>query len=150
MKNLWWSNMSCNVQRASDLKDSKTLYGLLTQVFGPSSSSTVPLKSKDNTTLIKDPNKILGRWHEHFKDLFFNPSEVDNDAIDNLPQAEIRHHLDRIPTCEEVDVAVKQLNSGKASVQVPVELLQTGSKNVLHAIHESFVNCWDGTPIPQD
>ena len=65
-----------------------------------------------------------------------NTSEVDNDAIDNLPQAEIRHHLDRIPTFEEVDVAVKQLNSGKASV--PVELLQTGSKNVPHAIHDSF------------
>ena len=150
MKNQWWSNMSYEVQRASDSKDSKTLYGLLNQVFGPSSSPTVPLKSKDNTTLIKDPNKILGRWHEHFKDLFFNPSEVDNDAIDSLPQAEIRHHLDRLPTFEEVELAAKQLNSGKASVEVPVELLQTGSKNVLHAIHDSFVNSWGGIPIPQD
>ena len=58
--------------------------------------------------------------------------------------------MDRIPTFEEVELAVKQINSGKASVEIPVELLQTGSKNVLHAMHDSFVKSWGGTPIPQD
>ena len=71
---------------------------------------------------------------------------MDNDVIDSLPQLEIRHHIDRIPTFEEVELAVKQINSGKASVEIPVELLPTGSKNVLH----SFVKSWGGTPIPQD
>ena len=142
--------MSKDVQRASICKDSKTLFALLNQVFGPCSLSTVPLKSKDNTTLLKDPNDILWCWHEHFKDLFFNPSEVDNDVIDSLPQLRMRHHMDRTPTFHELELAVKQINSGKVSVEIPIELLKTGSQNVLHAIHESFVKCWVGTSIPQD
>ena len=47
--------MSKEVQKASDLKDAKKLYGLLNQVFGPTPSLVTHLKSKDNTTLIKDP-----------------------------------------------------------------------------------------------
>ena len=33
MKNEWWSNISKKVQKTSDLKDAKTLYGLLNQVL---------------------------------------------------------------------------------------------------------------------
>ena len=58
--------MSAEVQAASDRKDVKTMYGLLNQVFGPTSSSVVPLKSKDNTTLFKDPTQIMNRWQETF------------------------------------------------------------------------------------
>ena len=46
MKNEWWSNISSQVQTASDSKDAKTMYGLLHQVFGPSSSSVVCRSSK--------------------------------------------------------------------------------------------------------
>ena len=62
MKNTWWSNIS-KIQSASDRKDLKMMFGLH-QVFDPSSSSMVPLKSKDNMSLIKDPSKILECWQE--------------------------------------------------------------------------------------
>ena len=62
MKNDWWLKLSQEVQHASDRKDAKTLYGLLNQVFGPKSSSITPLKSKDSSTLIKDPTKIQELW----------------------------------------------------------------------------------------
>ena len=58
MLNEWWLNISKDVQKASDLKDTKTLYGQLNQVFGPT-SSLVTQKSKNNTTLIKERNKIM-------------------------------------------------------------------------------------------
>ena len=58
MKNDWWANMSAQVQAASDRKDAKTMYGLLNQVSGPTSSSVAPLTSKDNNTLIKDNTLI--------------------------------------------------------------------------------------------
>ena len=76
MKNEWWSNVSKEFQKTSDLKDAKTLYGLLNQAVSPTSSYVPPLKSKDDISLIKDPNKIMQRWQEHFKDLFHNPSLV--------------------------------------------------------------------------
>ena len=149
MKNKWWTNLASEIQLASDRKDAKTMYALLHQVFGPTSSSVVPLKAKDNTTLIKDPSKILDRWQEHFQDLFYNPSVVDESVIDNLPQFEIKHRMDRIPTLEEVDIAVKQLSSGKAPVHLPVELIKTGSETVRQATLNLILGTWGGN-IPQD
>ena len=46
---------------AHDRKDSKTMYSLLRKAFGPHSSSVVPLRSKDGTSLLKDPVGITQR-----------------------------------------------------------------------------------------
>ena len=97
MKNEWWSNISREVQSAYDGKDTKDLYTLLRQVFGPKSSPVVPLLSKDKSTLIKDRDKILDRWREHFTELFFNPSVFDENIINSLPQLDTLHHMDQIP-----------------------------------------------------
>ena len=113
MKCEWWSNISKEVQKAFDLKDAKTLYGLLNQVLVPTSSLVTPLKSKDNTTLIKDPNKIMQHWQEHFKDQFHNPSSVNDNVIESIPQLETRHHLSRLPTPEKVERAVNQITLEK-------------------------------------
>ena len=152
MKNEWWSNISKKVQKASDTKDAKTLYGLLRQVFGPTSSPVAPLKSKDNSSLIKDPKQIMKRWQEHFKDLFHNPSSVDDAVLDSIPQLEIRHQLSRLPTLDEVELTVKQINTRKAPGLdgIPVELLQTGSNNILRVVHDLIVKSWGGAPSPQD
>ena len=152
MKCEWWSNISKEVQKAFDLKDAKTLYGLLNQVLVPTSSLVTPLKSKDNTTLIKDPNKIMQHWQEHFKDQFHNPSSVNDNVIESIPQLETRHHLNRLPTPEKVERAVNQINTGKAPVLdgIPVELLQNGSRNILHAVYDFIVIRWIGIPVPQD
>ena len=111
-----------------------------------------PLKLKDNTTLIKELNKIMLHWQEHFKDLFHNPLPVSDMVIDSIPQLETRHHLNRLPTIEEVEHAVNQINNRKAPGldRIPVEMLQIGSKNILHAVHDFTVTCWIGIPIPQD
>ena len=105
-KNKRWSNISAEVQGASDRKDFRTLYGLLCQVFGPQSVSVAPLESKDGTTRIRDPEGIMQRWKEHFADLFFNPSVVDEEVVDGLPQQDILHHMDCKPTNEEVVLAI--------------------------------------------
>ena len=91
-------------------------------------------------------------WQEHFKDLFHNPLPVSDMVIDSIPQLETRHHLNRLPTIEEVERAVNQINTRKAPGldRIPVEMLQIGSKNILHAVHDFTVTCWIGIPIPQD
>ena len=152
MLNKWWSNISKEVQKTSDLKDAKTVYGLLNKVFGPTSSLVTPLKSKDNTTLIKEPNKIMQRWQEHFKDLFHNLSLASNSVIDSIPQLETWHHLNRLPTPADVKRAVNQINTGKTPglYGIPVELLQTGKKNILHSVHDFIVIYWSGLRTPQD
>ena len=45
-----------------------------------------------------------------------------------------------------------QINTRKAPGldRVPVEMLQTGSKNILHAVYDFTVTSWSGIPIPKD
>ena len=50
----------------------------------------------------------MQRWKEHFADLFFNPSVVDEEVVDGLPQQDILHHMDCKPTNEEVVLAIKK------------------------------------------
>ena len=64
IRNRWWSEISAEIQRAYDCKDSKSLYSTIRQVFGPQPSTMVPLKSKDGSVLIKDAVGIMARWTE--------------------------------------------------------------------------------------
>ena len=43
-------------------------------VFGPLTSFIAPLGTKDNITLIKEPEKILQRWQQHFTDFNRRPN----------------------------------------------------------------------------
>ena len=152
MKNEWWSKISQEVQSAYDRHDSKMLYHLLRQAFGPRSSPVVPMKSLDGSTSIKDPEGILKRWSEHFSNLFFNPSDVDNDVIDSLPQSELFDEMAARPTLDEVKKAIKEVNTGKAPGLdgIPVELLRFGGENVASAIWNLILLSWEDNPIPQD
>ena len=79
MKNQWWLSISEETQKAYDMKDAKTLYHLFRQVFGPQSSSVVPLRSKDELPpSIRVLWVIMTQWTEHFTDLFYNPSVTDD------------------------------------------------------------------------
>ena len=94
----------------------------------------------------------MKRWTEHFSDLFFNPSEVDDAAIDSIPQRDIHLELDVEPSLEEVITCIKQLNTGKAPGLdgIPVKLLIHGGMNVHQAIISLILRVWRGLPVPQD
>ena len=152
MKNTWWLEISAEVQNAYNRKDTKRLYSLLRKVFGPQPSSVVPLKSKDGSTLINNQEGIMKRWTEHFADLFFNPSDVDESAIDSIPQCDIIPDLMVLPTLEEVKLSITQVNTGKAPGLdgIPVELLLYGGDKIALAIHAIIKGVWQGSPLPQD
>ena len=101
MKNRWWDNLSTDIQSAFDRNDSKNMYALMKQAFGPRQSSISPLLSKDKSTLLKNPAEILDRWTEHFSELFHNPSVDDDAIINNLPQKEIIYEMSDLPTKDE-------------------------------------------------
>ena len=73
MQNTWWSKRADEIQLAADNENTKVFYSLLREVYGPSSFSITPLRSKDNKNLIRDPSGILNRWKEHFDDLLNRP-----------------------------------------------------------------------------
>jgi hypothetical protein len=118
MKNEWWSSLSFDVQNAYDRKDTKTFYKLISQAFGPQSSSVVPLKSKDGSVIIKDTDGIKNRWTEHFNEM-------------NIP-----------PDLEEVKATIKEINTGKAPGLdgIPVELLLHGGEQIASVIHSLILD----------
>ena len=61
MQITWWSKRADEIQLAADTKNTKVFYSLLREVYGPSSFSITPLRSKDNKHFIRDPLGILNR-----------------------------------------------------------------------------------------
>ena len=94
----------------------------------------------------------MNRWKEHFGKLFFNPSVVDEQVINSLPQETIINILEADPTLQEVSDALSQVNKGKAPGLdgITVELLLAGGDKVVSAIHHFIMKSWHGQPIPQD
>ena len=152
VKNAWWKGISSEIQVAFDAKNSKALYGLLRQVFGSSTSFVSPLKSKDQVTILKDSEKILCRWQEHFCSLFDNPSVVNFNVVRALSQRVLHTSMDDPPSHEEVLSAIFQINYGKAPGLdgIPIELLQVGSPNVLLAVSDLLLKCWSESLVPKD
>ena len=140
------------MQIAYDRNDSKALYSLVRQVFGPQPSTVVPLKSKDGEVLIKDNEDIMSRWTEHFTDLFDNPSVVDEDIINGLPLSEIIDEMMFKPTLDDIKKTIKEVNTGKAPGLdgIPVEILRSGGDNIAAAIHTLILEACEGVPVPQD
>ena len=50
-------------------------------VYGSSSSTIAPSRSKDGNSLLRDPRDILNRWREHFDEVLNRPSEINQDFI---------------------------------------------------------------------
>ena len=152
MKDQWWLNKSFEIQEASNKKDSKAMYNLFREVYGPQPSKVSPLRSKDGSTLIRDSEGIMNRWQEHYQELFINPSVVDTTVIENLPQFDVVHEMDNHPVLTEVITALKQMNSGKSPGLdgIPTEVLLCGGDAIAEALQDIFLGIWNGTPIPQE
>ena len=152
IKNQWWTDLASEIELAHNRNDTKSVFSLLRQAYGPKSPNSVPLLSKDESSTAKTSEDILLRWKEHFSDLFFNPSVVDLDAVNSLPQSEIHHSLMRQPSAEEIQTCLKQLNTGKAAGLdgIPVELLLHGGDNLQRALNQLILNVWSTEPMPQD
>ena len=62
----WLSDKADEIQKYADTHDMKRFYNALNDIYGPKSSGSSPLLSKDGTTRITEKVKILERWVEHF------------------------------------------------------------------------------------
>ena len=110
MLDSWLSSKADEIQSFADRKDMKTFFDALKTVYCPQRSGTIPLLSADGTSLLTDKDAILKRLAEHFN----QPSSINDDAINRLPQVECNLLLDEFPTVAETVKAIKLLSSGKA------------------------------------
>ena len=152
MENSWWENISSEIQNASNIGDTHSLYSLLRKVYGSKSSTVTPLRSKDGSHLIKDEKGILDRWKEHFNDLLNRESIIDESFIDRIPQSDIKWVLNDKPSKDEVNKAIDQLKLGKAPGRdgITVEMLRYGGDATRESVWEIICGFWEDESVHQD
>ena len=140
------------IQEASNLGDSRKLFSLIRQAYGPRSSSVTPIRSKDRSRLIKDPAGIIGRWQEHFDDLLNRESIINPSFIDKIQQRDIVWAMNERPTLDELNDAIDSLNLGKAPGKYGIapEMLRYGGEYTRKVVWEIIGGFWDDESVHQD
>ena len=110
MQNTWLSKQADIIQEFANRNDIKNFCDALKEVYGPSSFGATPLLNADGSTLITDKEEILKRWAEHFNNVLNRQSEINNDAIDRLPQIPVDTSMDDPLTLLETEKAIHILS----------------------------------------
>ena len=152
MQDSWLNAKADEIQRYADSHDMKNFYCGLKEVYGPTPSGSSPLLSTDGLTLITEKEKILVRWAEHFNGVLNRPSNINDEAINRLPQVPINQSLDVVPTLEETQKAISLLSTGKApgGDSIPAEIFKQGGMALVEKLHHLFELIWDQGKVPQD
>ena len=116
------------------------------------SSGSSLLLSADGSTLQVEKKMIIERWAEHFNSVLNRPAQINNEAINRLPQVPINHKLDVPPSKKEIDTAITQLSSGKApgSDSIPAEVYKNGGPITLTKLTKLYQSMWSKEQLPQE
>lgn len=76
-----------NFQISVDKHDSKSPYNQLRDVYGLLALVFAPQNSKSMNSLLRNPDKVKVRLHEHLSDLLNHRSQVNFAVIEELPQS---------------------------------------------------------------
>ena len=83
-------------------------------MWGPKKKGPVQLKSTDGMETFTDSKRVVTRWSEHFQKLLNVPGDIDQEALDNIPQRITMTCVNEIPTMAEMARAIAGLKDGKA------------------------------------
>jgi hypothetical protein len=100
----------------------------------------------ENGDPLADSHNILNRWKYYFSQLLV----VHN--VSDVRQIEV-HMAEPLvpgPNCLEVEIAIAKLKKYKSpgSDQIPAELIQSGGKMLLSAIHKLIYSVWNKEELP--
>ena len=151
LKSDWWERKAVELQRAADSNNMKGFYNGLKEVWGPKKKGPVQLKSTDGMETFSDSKSVVARWNEHFQKLLNVPGDIDQEALDNIPQRVIKTKLDKIPTMEEMARAIAGLKDDKApgGDGIPAEVWKHAGDNLFSRLHQLITNAWEMGSVPQ-
>ena len=152
MKESWWSATAELLQDATDRHDMKSFYDGLKAVYGPRDTGSIPVRSRDGTTLITDRSGILSRWAEHFQGVLNQPTTFDASVLSELPVWDTDDGLMRPPDNHEVQCAVNHMSSGKAQGPdgLPPELFKSGGREIIRKLTTLYESIWSNETVPQE
>ena len=128
---------------AADRNHMKGFYNGLKEVWAPKKKGPVHLISTNGMDIIfSDSKRVVARWSEHFQKLLNVPSDIDHEALENIPQRITKTTLDEIPTKDEMARAITSLKDGKApgEVGITAEVWKHGGDN--------SAGCTNYSPMP--
>ena len=151
IKDKWWEAKAAELQQHADQHNSKQFYAGLKTVYGPSSNAIAPVRSTDGT-LLTEKSDITQRWCDHFSQLLNRPSQINHQEIQNMPQRPVLTSLDEVPTLEETQRAIEQLQVGKSPGPdgIPPEIFKEGGKAMVAKLTELLQQSWEAGTVPQD
>ncbi|XP_072048524.1 uncharacterized protein [Amphiura filiformis] len=114
MRDEWWNKKAEAVQELAESGNSQAFFTALKEVYGPRHSIASPLLNSSGTTLLTDKDDIKIRWQEHFQDLLNRPSSTAPNVLDNLVKPSSKIGMEKPPTMQEIEDAVKSMKNGKA------------------------------------
>ena len=152
MQDAWWFNLAAEMQATDDTKNSKELYNLTKQAFGPKTARITPLRSKDGKEVHTTMDKNSKRWTEHFSELLNRKSQVDPAALERIQQRPKVDSLNNIPALEEVQTSISKLNFGKAAGKDGFfsEIFRFGCDHIAVVMHAVISDVWERDEVPKD
>ena len=151
MRDTWWENKAAELQQYADEHNPKKFFAGLKNVYGPTSNAMAPVRSADGT-LLTEKSDIIQRWSEHFNQLLNRASQIDQQAIQDMPQRPVLAALDDPPTLAETQQAIKQLQMGKAPGPdgIPPEIFKEGGEAIAIKLTGLMQQFWEEGSVPQD
>ena len=149
--NDYWLQLSDNIQQASDSGNIRGMYEGIKQATGKPTKKTAPLKSKTGE-VITDRDKQMGRWVEHYLELYARENSVTQEKLDAIEELPVLEELDSEPTMEELSKAIDALACGRAPGEdsIPPKIIKCGKPALLEPLHELLCLCWREGKVPQD
>ena len=140
--NDYWLQLSDNIQLASDSGNIRGMYEDIKQASGKPTKKTAPLKSKTGE-VITDRDKQMGRWVEHYLELYARENSVTQEALDTIEELPVLEELDSEPTMEKLSKAIDALACGRApgADSIPPEIIKCGKPALLEPLHELLFLC---------
>ena len=123
----------------------------LKEVWGPKKKEPVHLKSTVGMETFADSKTFVGRWDECYQKLLKVPSDIYQEALDNIPQRITMINLDEIPTMAEMGRSIAGLKGVKApgGDGIPAEVWKHGEDNLFSRLHQLITKAWDVGSVPQ-
>ena len=152
MQDAWWSNLTAEMQAAADTINSRELYNLTKQAFGPKISRLTPLRSKDGKEVHTTMDKISNRSKELFSEKLNRKSLVDPAALERIQQRPKVDSLNDLPTLEDVQTSISKLNLGKAAGKDGLfsEIFRLGGDHIAVVMRLVISDVWEKGEVPKD
>ena len=148
--NEYWTELSENIQSAAKTGNVRGMYDGIKKALGPILKKIAPLRSS-NGEVITVRRHQLGRWVEHYSDLYSRENIMSLSALDAV---------ECLPTMQELDTAnfggAQQgycqlgLWQGHRQQQNPPSLIKHCKTTLLHSLHVFLCQCWQEGATPQD